>query len=47
MVLEQRKEHDSQWATVLSISSKIGCTGETLRRWIQQAERDQGVNVAA
>ena len=42
MVLEQRKEHSSQWATVQSISSKIGCTSETLRRWIQQTERDQG-----
>ena len=42
MVLEQRKEHSSQWATIQSISSKIGCTSETLRRWIQQAERDLG-----
>jgi len=42
MVLEQRKEHSSQWATIQSISSKIGCTSETLRRWIQQTERDQG-----
>src|SRR5690554_756412 len=42
MVLEQRKEHSSQWATVESISSKIGCTSETLRRWIQQSERDHG-----
>ena len=42
MVLEQRKEHSSQWASVQLISSKIGCTSETLRRWIQQAERDQG-----
>ena len=42
MVLEQQKEHSSQWATIQSIASKIGCTSETLRRWIQQAERDQG-----
>ncbi len=41
-VQEQRKEHSSQWAIVQSIASKIGCTSETLRRWIQQAERDQG-----
>ena len=25
-----------------SIASKIGCTGETLRKWVRQAERDQG-----
>lgn len=42
MVLEHRQEHSSQWATIQSISSKIGCTSETLRRWIQQAERDAG-----
>jgi transposase len=26
----------------LSIASKIGCTGESLRRWLRQAERDAG-----
>jgi transposase len=30
MVQEQRKEHSSQWATIQSISSKIGCTSEAL-----------------
>ena len=43
MVLEQQTEHSSQWATIQSIASKIGCTSETLRRWVRQAERDQGV----
>ena len=47
MVLEQRKEHRSQWATVQSIAAKIGCTAETLRRWIQQAERDLGKRAGA
>jgi transposase len=42
MVLEQQKEHSSQWAAIQSISSKIGCTHETLRRWVRQTERDQG-----
>ncbi len=43
MVLEHQGEHASQWAAINSIAGKIGCTGETLRGWIQRAERDQGV----
>ena len=42
MVLEHRSEHDSQWAAISSISAKFGCTAETLRRWVRQAERDAG-----
>ena len=43
MVHEHQHEHGSQWAAIGSISTKIGCTGETLRRWIRQAERDRGL----
>jgi len=43
MVLEQQNEHTSQWAAIQSISSKIGCTDETLRRWVRKAEVDQGI----
>lgn len=43
MVLEHRAEHASQWAAIVSISAKIGCTSETLRRWISEAERAQGL----
>lgn len=42
LVAEQRAQHGSQWAAVQSIASKMGCTAESLRRWIQQAERDAG-----
>ena len=42
MVLEHQGEHDSQWAAIRSIADKIGCTSETLRRWVRQAERDTG-----
>ncbi len=42
MVLEQEAQHSSQWATIQSIASKIGCTAETLRKWVRQAERDAG-----
>jgi len=43
MVLEHRGDYASQWSAIVSIASKIGCTGETLRRWVRQAERDQGL----
>ena len=42
MVLEHEAEHASQWGAIRSISEKIGCTSETLRRWVRQAERDKG-----
>ena len=40
---EQRPEHPSQWAALCSIAAKIGCTAETLRRWVHQSEKDEGV----
>ncbi len=43
MVLEHQIDYPSQWAAICSISSKIGCAGETLRKWVRQAERDQGL----
>ena len=43
MVIEHRGDHASQWAAIASIAAKIGCTAETLRLWVRQAERDQGV----
>ena len=42
LVLEHQGEHGSQWAAIGSIAAKIGCTAESLRRWVHQAERDQG-----
>jgi transposase len=42
MVLEHQGEHDSQWAAIRSVASKIGCTAESLRRWVRRAEVDTG-----
>ena len=43
LVFERQGEHESQWAAIGSIASKIGCTPETLRKWVRRAERDQGL----
>ncbi len=43
MVLEHQGDYPSQWAAMSSIASKIGCTAETLRRWVRQSERDRGL----
>jgi len=42
LVREHGPEHPSQWAAITSIASKVGCTPETLRKWVRQAERDSG-----
>jgi transposase-like protein len=42
MVLDHESEHGSQWSAMCSIAEKIGCTAETLRKWVRQAERDMG-----
>ncbi len=42
MVVEVTGQHDSEWAAIVSIAAKIGCTAETLRGWVRQHERDSG-----
>ena len=42
MVFEHQSEYESQWSVMASIASKIGCTTETLRKWVRRAERDEG-----
>jgi transposase len=43
MVLDHQGEYGSQYAAIRSIAQKIGCSGETLRHWVRQAERDEGL----
>jgi transposase len=42
LVLDGAGEHPTQWAAISSVAAKIGCTTETLRNWVRQAERDGG-----
>ena len=42
LVFEQQGEHESQWAAIVSIAEKMGCSAEALRKWVRQAERDSG-----
>ena len=42
MVFDQRSEYDSEWEAMCSIAAKIGCTAETLRKWVRKTEVDSG-----
>ncbi|OQS32964.1 hypothetical protein B0T45_21040 [Chromobacterium haemolyticum] len=42
MVFDAKDQYESQWAAIVSITAKIGCTAETLRRWIRQQEANTG-----
>lgn len=43
LVYEQRKEHSSQWATIVSVAGKIGCSTQTLDSWIKRHDIDSGL----
>ena len=42
LVFEQQGAHESQYAAIVSVATKLGCTPETLRKWVRQHERDAG-----
>ena len=42
MVLDHQGEYTTQWAAIESIAGKIGCTAQSLHRWVRQAERNAG-----
>ena len=42
MVIDHGGEYGSRWAAIRSIAEKIGCSPETLRKWLVRAEVDSG-----
>lgn len=44
MLQEQRSEYRSEYAAINSITPKIGCSPDTLRTWLRQHERDNGIS---
>ena len=40
LVMDDPDEHASRWAAIVSVSSRIGCSTETLRDWVRRSERD-------
>ena len=40
MVFDHQADYESQWG-MHSIAAKIGCTTETLRKWVRHSEKDQ------
>ena len=47
MVFDAREECPSPRAAIEPIAGRIGCTAETLRKWVRQGERDGGVRPGA
>ena len=41
-VFDHESEYGSQWEAIHSIAAKIGCSGETLRKWVRTTEVDTG-----
>ncbi len=42
MVFEHGVEYGSEWEAIRSIAGKMGCSAETLRKWVRQTEIDTG-----
>ena len=45
LVGDHGSEYGSQWEAIRSIAEKIGCSTETLRKWVRRTEIDSGHRV--
>ena len=43
MVIEHAGDYASQWEAIRSIAEKIGCSPESLRKWLRRTEVDSGL----
>ncbi len=42
LVVEHKGNYASQWEAIRSIAEKIGCSPESLRKWLRRTEVDTG-----
>lgn len=47
MVLDHLREYEPEWAAISSIAAKVGCTPETLRKWVRQKQKGRGQRAGA
>ena len=42
LVREHAGDYPTEWAAITAVSGRLGMSAETLRKWIRQAEVDEG-----
>jgi transposase len=42
LVVDHVEDYASEWEAIKTVASRLGMTTETLRRWVRQAEVDNG-----
>jgi transposase len=42
LVREHAGDYPTQWAAITAVSGRLGMSAETLRKWIRQAEVEEG-----